>query len=83
MRDGRPAAPEVDVNAAKPLSGSWRSDRLPQLIFQFGGHPTGGDLIKEALGVAVEIAQPFGLQAVGDHVKAPVAFSASIPRVRI
>jgi len=26
-----------------------------------------GDLVKEALGVPVEIAQPFGLQAIGDH----------------
>jgi hypothetical protein len=26
-----------------------------------------GDLLEEALGVPVEIAQPFGLQAIGDH----------------
>ena len=26
-----------------------------------------GDLVEEALGVPVEIAQPFGLQAIGDH----------------
>ena len=26
-----------------------------------------GDPVKEALGIPVEIAQPFGLQAIGDH----------------
>ena len=26
-----------------------------------------GDPVEEALGIPVEIAQPFGLQAVGDH----------------
>ena len=26
-----------------------------------------GDLVNEALGIAIKIAQPFGLQAVGDH----------------
>src|SRR5215468_962805 len=30
-------------------------------------------LVKEALGVPVEIAQPFGLQAVGDHAVEQVA----------
>jgi hypothetical protein len=31
-----------------------------------------GDPVEEALGIAVEIAQAFGLQAVGDHAKEEV-----------
>jgi hypothetical protein len=34
---------------------------------------THGDPVEKALGVAVEIAQAFGLQAVGDHAKEEVA----------
>jgi hypothetical protein len=29
---------------------------------------TRGDPVEDALGVPVEIAQPFGLQAIGEHV---------------
>jgi hypothetical protein len=37
---------------------------LPELVSIAGSR---GDPVEEALGIPVQIAQPFGLQAIGDH----------------
>jgi hypothetical protein len=38
----------------------------PQWRYAIRGERDRGDPVEEALGIAIKIAQPFGLQAIGD-----------------